>query len=267
MVKLMLTSDTHYGMDGKTHAKHLKFWKRVAKAIKEENVQALLWAGDIASFRQRHFRNSIEMARKYVSIPILLIRGNHDLWCGKDPKERGVEFSSLEEVFTKHKQWMTQNFIHHLEDSPYVIDDVVICGFDGWYATSNPDTNDKYWMPKNVQGQPFVNQYLATKAWKDFQNCLDVDTSPFRKSVLVTHHNPYGFSPLGKCRTVDELLKVGVEYTGHGANLKFLPEIREKFDVLCCGHTHGFKDDTREGIQIYNSGSDYNNPKFLVFEV
>jgi predicted phosphodiesterase len=267
MVKFILISDSHYGLDGKTHAKHLKFWKRVEKAIKDENVQALLWAGDIASFRQRHFYKSLEMARQYVSVPILLVKGNHDFYCGKDPKDRGVEFSSLEEVNDRHKKWMTKFDIHHLEDAPYIVDDVIVCGFDGWYAVPNPGTNCKYWIPKNVQGQPFVSQYLVTKAWRDLQNCLDVDTGSFRKSVLVTHHNPYGFSQLGKVKTVDELMEEGVEYTGHGANIKFLPEIREKFDVMCCGHTHGYKNDCDEGIQIYNCGSDYNKPKFLVFEV
>lgn len=271
MVKMVLISDTHYGMDGKTHTKHMKFWRRLAKEIKEKEIKVLIWAGDLASFRQRHLRRSLEMAREFINIPIVLVRGNHDFWDGEDKQDPGRSggIRSLDKLFDLHRHWFIENNIHHLEDNPFIIEDVIITGFDGWYATHNPGTNDKNWMPKFVKGQPFVQEYLVNKAWRDFDECLKVDTTKFRKSIIVTHHNPYPFAPYPgyKTRPVDDLIADGVEYSGHGANLKFLVEIREKFDIMCCGHTHVYKNDDVEGLQIYNCGSDYNSPKWLIFEV
>jgi predicted phosphodiesterase len=249
-MKLLLTSDTHYGLDGKTHKKHIKFWRKVSKEIKDQDIKALLWAGDIASFRQRHFYKSLQMCREFVDIPVLLVRGNHDLWCGADKKDPDAPMIHLEKLDIQHNKWFDKFDIWHLENGPYIIDNVLICGFDGWYAIPDPATNDKKWMPRFVQGQPFVQEYLVNKAWEYFQNCLKLDTSKFRKSIIVTHHNPYPY--------------MNLEF---GANTKFLLQMKEKFDILCCGHTHAYKNDNEEGIQIYNCGSDYNDPKYLVFEV
>lgn len=267
-MKLALISDTHYGMDGKTHNKHNKFWKKLSKEIEKQDIKVLIWAGDLASFRQRHLRRSLEHCREHIDIPVVLVRGNHDFWDGIDKKDKMSAMRSLDQLFELHKKWFRDNDIHHLENNPFVIDDIIICGFDGWYAVKDPQTNDKHWMPKFIQGQPFVQEYMVSKAWKDLDVCLNTDLSGYRKSILVTHHNPYVYCPYPDyySRTVDEVLKEGIIYTGHGANLKFLPEIRDKFDILCCGHTHVFRDDTYEGIQIYNCGSDYNKPKWLIFE-
>lgn len=263
MIKLMLTSDTHYGMDGKTHSKHSKFWRKVAETIEKEDIKALIWAGDIASFRQRQFRRSLEMAAEHVSIPILLVRGNHDYWNGYDPKEPKMHLKTMEQVMDQHQLWFKQNGIHHLENGPYVIEDVIICGFDGWYGSANPNTNDKKWMPITIYGEKITSQYLVSKAWKDFEKCLEIDTTPYRKSIIVTHHAPYPYDH----SYVDTNMYLGLNYGHHTANFRFLQEMKGKFDILCCGHSHKLRDDYDEGIQIYNCGSDYNAPKAMVFEV
>lgn len=267
-MKVMLTSDTHYGTQGNSASKQRKFWRKVGETIEKEGVKLLIMAGDMASHRQRHLLRTLELVNEYVKCEIVLVRGNHDLWDGEDKKDKAAGTRSLNQIWELHRTWFKHFHIHHLEDGPLVIDDVLICGFDGWYATSNPATNDKHWMPELHEGCPIM-PFLTNRAWKKFEECLDLDTSKYRKSILVTHHNPYPFSPYKdyKPRPVKELLEQGITYTGHGANIRFLPEIAEKFDVLCCGHTHGYKNDTTEGIQIYNSGSDYNNPKFLIFEI
>lgn len=262
-MKLLLTSDTHYGMDGKTHNKHMKFWKKVSKVIQEQDIKALIWAGDVASFRQRHLYRSLEQAREFVDIPILLVRGNHDFWNGVDKKYPEMNPFTMDEIFIQHQEWFKKFNIHHLENGPYIIDDVVICGFDGWYAQVDPGTNDKKWMPMTIQGEAITSQYMVSKAWKDFDECLKIDTSKYRKSIIVTHHNPYPING-GSVKTCIEM---GLNNYGHSGNFKFLLEMKEKFDILCCGHSHQYRNDDEEGIQIYNCGSDYNKPKYLIFEV
>lgn len=258
-MKIMLTSDTHYGVDGKSANKQKKFWKKVGEAIEAEGVKLLILAGDMASTRQRHLLRTLELVNEHVKCEIVVIRGNHDLWDGPDPKDKEAGKRSLNRLWELHRTWFKQHHIHHLEDGPIVIEDVIICGFDGWYGTANPPTNDKHWMPEFHEGCP-VMPFLSNRAWKKFEECLDLDVSPYRKSIIVTHHNPY---PYGKSYAPDAM--------DMGANAQFLPEMREKFDVLCCGHTHQFKDYTDltgdKPFHIYNCGSDYSDPKYIIFDI
>lgn len=248
-MKLILASDTHYGLDGKTHGKHDRFWKKVAKCIAENDVKAFLWAGDLACNTQHQLKRSIEQARKHIKIPIALVRGNHDWWdCpSKQDKHFGRQFHELQVM---HRQLFGANDIYHLEDSPMVVEDVIICGWDGWYGVSNPPTKDERFMFRDVQGCP-MHVFMSNRAWKKFDEVLETDVSKYRAAIAMTHHNLY-------------------TEPGHEnlcANLKFLDMIKAKFDVVCCGHNHQRRDDVEDGLRILNSGSDYNRPEFLLFEV
>lgn len=252
-MKFALSSDIHYGFSGKMESKLRRELRKLRKNIKEQDIKALILAGDIASSRQRQFKRCLELIREYIDIDIVLVRGNHDFWDGEDPKSK-EDFRSLEKLMEWHKLVFKYNNIHHLEDNPLVIDDVLICGFDGWYASTNPNTNDINYIPKIVEGVPMAMPWLSRKAWRDFDKCLALDTKKYRKSIIVTHHN---LTPFGHWSGQDDM----------GGNFKFLDEIKEKFDVLCYGHTHVFNDTIEDGTRILNSGSDYGSPKFLIFEV
>lgn len=253
-MKLALTSDLHYGFSPKTDAKLRKFLSRLKISIEEQDIKALLIAGDSISSKQKQFKRVFEVIREYVNIPVLMIKGNHSFWQAPDPKFRQV-FRNLEPMVKWQAGILKANDIHHLENSPVVLDDVLICGFDGWYAAANPDTNDWKYVPPFVQGAPVTMQYLSNKAWKDFEKCLELDTFKYRKSIIVTHHN---------------LCSIGGHWSGQddmGGNVKFFEEIKGKFDVLCYGHTHRFLDEIKEGVRVLNCGSDYNSPRVLIFEI
>src|SRR5690349_18489925 len=156
-MKFILTSDTHFGFNGKTQAKHVKFWKKIQKEIEEQDVKALIWAGDISSIRLQQIWGSLKQAREYVNIPILLVWGNHDYW-------NDTTLLTFEETKRIHKDYTTKFEIHDLEKEPFIIDDVIICGWGGWYGNGPPPSNDTNYMFNNVQGVP-VHSYMASRAF------------------------------------------------------------------------------------------------------
>lgn len=265
-MKAILTSDLHYGC-APTNANTLeKFFKTVRTAIETEGVDLLILAGDLASHKQRHFRNLLTLAKKYVDkIPIVVVRGNHDFWDDADDKDKDAGFRSYASINQAQIDFMKKVGVHHLEDGPLLIKDVLICGFDGWYNHVDPPTNDKYRMPQMHEGVSLMT-YLSNRAWKMFDECLKLDTEGCRASVIVTHFNPYIFGKGYRSYVPDPKIDAAMS-----ANPKFLDEMRGKFDVLCCGHTHAYKDevDTKgnKPLRILNAGSDYNVPKYILFYV
>lgn len=250
-MKVLLTSDTHYGMDGKTHSKHAKFWRTVQKEIAKHDIRVMVWAGDIAVHRQRQLHRSIEQMREYISIPVVMVRGNHDWWDALDKRDKTAGQRGYYFLEHQHKKLFQRYGLHHLEWGPKVIDDVIFCGWDGWYGLSNPPTNDETYMFRDVEGVQ-MHTFMSNRAWRKFDEVLEIDTEPYRAAVAVTHHNPY---------VVDR------KWEDMCANLKFYDMIKEKFDFFCCGHNHQRKDRVEDGCRVLNSGSDYNNPQYLVFEV
>lgn len=243
-MKVLLTSDTHYGMDGKTHGKHDRFWRDVKKTIKAEDVKALVWAGDLSATKQSQLTRTVQHAREHVDIPILLVRGNHDFW--DYPFNR-----SFGELQNDHRILFEKYNVYHLEWGPTTVEDVVFCGWDGWYGMSNPPTNDSNFMFRDAEGCP-MHVFMSNRAWKQFEDVMSVPVEQYRAAVAVTHFNPY---------CVDR------KWEDMCANLKFYDIVKEKFDVFCCGHNHQRKDRVEDGCRVLNSGSDYNSPKFLTFEV
>lgn len=254
-MKLMLTSDTHYGLTGANEGSHRRFWRKVGEAIENEGVQVLIWAGDIAVHRQRQLRRSIEICREFVKIPIVLVRGNHDFWDHPDKKDRDAGRRSFRQLEELHSKLFAEFDIHHLEKGPYVSGDTVILGWDGWYYLSNPPTKDEVHMFRDVEGCP-MHVFMANRAHKMFEKVLDFDTSTFLNIVAVTHHNPYR-DPSGRIP----------DSTEFGPNPKFLDLIAEKADVLCYGHNHKKMDMMYKGCRLLNSGSDYGYPQYTIFTV
>jgi len=250
-MKIALTSDLHYGYFGNTSNKIARFVKKLAA----EEVDLLIIAGDIATVSQHQFKRCMEEIRAGLTCEIIYVRGNHDFWDRVHKKDPESGTRNLQQIYDYHKAITYPLSITHLDDGPFRYDSgrVEVYGFDGWYAEYNPHTNDASNMPKQHESCP-VPAYLVGKAWKDFGKILDeVKESTAETKILVTHHNIY----------VDP--KYGVN--SHNGILKFYPETKENFDILCCGHTHQHKDYYDDNLRVLNCGSDYNDPKYIIFNV
>ena len=257
-VKFLLTSDTHYGYSPKTHRFHEKFLSELRDVIEEQEIACVIHAGDWSVNKQDQFYRTMKMFRQYIDprIDLVAVRGNHDFWDSTDgykvkSKRQWGQLSRL------HKEWFKELNIHHLEEGNVVIDDVIVCGYDGWYGQATPPTNDKKMIVNNIEGCPAM-VYHSSRAFKELTRVLNTDTSQYAKAICVSHFPTFGGDWKSKNNPNDMMFC---------ANPKYMEPITDKFDVFCVGHSHLHVDRIENNCRLLNAGSDYNQPKFLVFEV
>lgn len=246
MIKLALTSDLHYGFTENTTDILNKFFKQFKKDYKAQGCDALILGGDLATSKQSEFKSILKMVRRYFPTePVLLVRGNHDFW------DADKNYPIFHEMTMAHQKLFNELNIIHLDKQQVVIKDVVITGFDGWYYSINPPTRDQTYMHKTAHGAP-VHSYLENKSFKDISAVLDLDLSEYRKKLCVTHFPSF---------TENE------RYLKLCANPKYHVLLTDKFDALLVGHSHQFVDKIEGNCRILNCGSDYDKPKYLIFEI
>jgi predicted phosphodiesterase len=271
VLKCALISDTHYGYDKNTRRVHERFFE----GLSEENLDVLFWAGDIGSSKPEHVEKSFAMARRYLpNVQIIAVLGNHDLWSGKPyaipPSEDTFSYRSFYTARSKLpitkkplrypylleriNKAALQNGIELLDAGEWWISGkVVVLGMGGWYKECNLaalQTNDYKFLPETIDGAP-THVYLSYKAERDLGKLLDVDPEE-ATVVMLTHFPPFTEHPV---------------YERYCANLKFMDFMTEKADYLLVGHSHKECDFVHNGCRVLNCGSDYNKPKYKLFEI
>ena len=257
-MKVILTTDLHEGFDHKTNRINVKIIHEMAEEIKNDpDIKVMVITGDLASHKQKQFPRILKMLRSKIRIPIVIVRGNHDLWQrikGKYDRNGSwikAKHPEIQTIYDQQKIWMKDQSVHHLEESNFVIDDVVFVGWDGWYHSLFPPTNDEYHMINYTEGIR-TTEWLTKRAEKEFERVIYEDTYKYRKAIAVTHMSPLPSSPA---------------YQGHAANPKFLQHIVSKYDYFLIGHTHQPTDMVLQNCRILNAGSDYNKPQYIIFKV
>lgn len=238
-MKIILTSDLHFGLDHRTGNKHARFWSKVAA----EDPDVLCIAGDIASHKQDQVEKCFKHIRRWLpTVPIFVVWGNHDFW------GTGKNFPDLVRDRMKFNQGER---IRHLNGD--FVDIVVknkkvrLCGFDGWYADPNPPTNDKIRIPGGEESF----QILKDKAKVDYEKVMRIDTKSVEYALCMTHFPPFAER----------------EYHSLCANQYYFQPLTEKFDYLFVGHSHQDNDFVVNGCRVLNAGSDYNKPKYKVVKL
>lgn len=243
-MKLILTSDTHFGFNHKTQSKHLRFLKLLAA----EKPDVVVHAGDWTSHSQKQFRRTLQMFREHLSCPIVAVRGNHDFWQSPDLNQ---SFTPTERIMEIHNEWFEEFGIHHVSKGSFPVGDWTIYGFDGWYATVSPPTNDQAWMPL-MTGQYPTMEWFRNKAQDDIHRLIDCKGEGKAKKICVTHFPTY---------TEDQ------RYAQFCANLNYLEVLTDHFEILLFGHSHRACDWVFRDTRIVNCGSDYNIPLYKVLEI
>lgn len=253
MGNYILTTDTHYGIDGdKTRKNHEKYLNKMAEAIKENNCLAVIHAGDWITHRQEQLEKTFELFRSKIEIPIFTVFGNHDFWNERTKNRNKFNFLTYEQICQKQIELLKKYNITHVGDTPTVFNDILFMGMNGWYNNPNPPTNDLNFMSQTIDGKP-THDYLAQKAYNDLNKVLmTVDSFTATKKVFLTH-----FPPLAEKE--EDLL-----YSG---NPRFLEEIKSSFDILIYGHTHEPVDKQDENLRILNAGAKYNFPDFKIISL
>lgn len=184
-------------------------------------------------------------------------------WNNKNPRYN--KKISYEHMKVTQREWFEEFNMHYLQDGEFIYkDEAIFYGYDGWYKTIPPPSNDKNWMPPYAKMCP-IDQYLSYRANKTLDNILlsaegMKRVKPHLKTICATHHSltPYR----GGHDTMN----------GDPRHLDFLSE---NFDYVFNGHSHQEVDLMHEytyGNKVYscrviNVGSDYDKPKYKIIEI
>ncbi len=237
-MRILIIGDTHYGITSPG---------RLDKFYFEEctgHFDIIVHVGDWACSDQSEIEAGVRQIRNWFpKTPILTVRGNHDFW-SQNPH-------NLHDLDKFHAKIFEHYKIHHLQNNPFILKDVLFVGFDGWYGNPDPPTNDDRWIHSDIPH----NVYLADKAANECQKVLSETMNAKDKTIIATTH----FPPLeSDCFPGD---------TSMIANPKWLDFLTENSNYLLCGHTHCFQDVTINGCRIINNGSDYGTPRKFILTI
>ena len=173
--------------------------------------------------------------------------------------------TSYEEMKSTQREWFEELKIHYLQDNPfYFKDEAIFYGYDGWYLNLPPPSNDKNWMPPTAKQCP-IDQYLSYRANKS----LD--------AILVSAEEAKKLNPNIKtlCATHHSLTSYRGGFDTMGGNPRHLDFLSENMDYVLNGHSHQEVDQVHEYLsgntihscRIINAGSDYDKPKYKIFDI
>lgn len=248
-MKVAITTDTHYGFMGdRTRKRHKLFLEKLQKAMADEDVKILIHTGDWITHRHEQLEKTFAQFRDYISCPILTVFGNHDFWNEK----RKNKMISWENLLRSQAESLAKYNITHVGVNPVVIEGYLFAGFNGWYKSHNPPSNDLNCMPHSIEGKP-THAYLSDKAYSDLNQLIySLDNFKYQKAVCLTHFPPF----------VDN-----EHYAEMCANPRYLEVIKEHFQVLVVGHSHQTQDFMDESLRILNAGAEYNEPRFIIVDI
>lgn len=253
-MKCLLISDTHRGFTQNTSIIHRKWARKVLSSLEYD---ILILAGDLATSKKDQLRISLRFFREVAGRrPIILARGNHDFW-DKDM----LNLVALDKL---HNKWMIESDIVNLDSGSLVTfivegTETSFLGWDGWYSLP-PNSNDSLHMPREVLNET-TGIYIPTDEWMRrradeafFSALTNAETHKARggKVVAVTHF------PIVPYLTPEE-------WSG---NPRYFQLLAPHVDVLCFGHSHKRVDGlVIDGVRLYNCGSDYDKPNYVLFEI
>ncbi len=247
-MKILETSDNHHFFSWDTEYILEKFWAKVAK----ENPELIIIAGDEVSSSTTQLKPYFKLVRGFVpNTPIAWVSGNHNWWLGPDIQHWSIKRirQYCNAVCNRFNVWnLNDKTRDYIVATPNKI--IGIYGFDGWYAISDPMTNDKSHMGRDAY---YKMTQLPNLAYKEAQDTIDrCLKNNYDFNICVTHFAPF---------TDDE------SYRDMCANFSLLDELSEHFDMVFVGHSHQKCDFIHNGCQWINSGSDYDNPKYIIVEI
>jgi hypothetical protein len=148
-----------------------------------------------------------------------------------------------------HSKWYKESNIIDLNETPYHLEVISFKGHDGWYGLTDTGTRDSARIPKDITMADLSRKaHLALERNLDLINNLDE-----QKIVYITHMPAFTENPM---------------YTKYCAASSHLDAITQAANIYCVGHSHqraeGF---TINNCRVYNCGSDYDDPRWVEFEV
>ncbi len=233
-MKIVLTSDTHAGFSAITDRKHTQ---KFLPSIAREKPDVVIHAGDWGTNQPKHVERTFRQFREALGdIPVVGVLGNHDYWdCKK-------EFRSFADLHHKIQEWAKAYKITLLDGDSTHINNIGIFGFMGWYGSTPLGSNDRF----NITNWVDTDIYLRENARENYKKALQSTAQ-----ICVTHFPPYSIDP---------------RWAGFCANQMYLDPLCSHFTFLFCGHSHQNEIFFRNGCEVVNCGSDYDQPRYKIIE-
>jgi predicted MPP superfamily phosphohydrolase len=243
-LRIAQTSDTHLGItDGN---KLRKMFRRMAS----EKPDLVVHCGDYngGKLGSKAVRSTLGFLREQMpDTPVISVVGNHDYWVPE--RTLGAFLANLQAVKAAFHEFR----VHFLDaQGPYFQGGISFAGHTGWYHHLPPPTNDRNWMPRDIEGvSPDI--WLAHRAWRELEAHLQhPGLSPEGPDVLVTHF------PV--IRPEEPEAQRGFDlYSGNPIIAHLLPGTR----YFLNGHAHQL----HKGPLQWECGSDYNKPTYQIIEI
>ena len=214
------------------------------------HCDVLVVSGDMASTNPHEAELFFKIARRNNPyLPIVFVRGNHDVWA------HTPDFRSISDIFLFQEKFCKKYKIHDLEfNGELVINDVSFVGYMGWYASRNNDTKDYERIPRQNSLGADTFSFFKKLEGDSLDKIADMELSG-KKKVCVTHFN----------------LLPNKGYENLSGNPRFFELfLKDKFDLVIMGHSHKKMDKVIDGCRVVNAGADYSeNPGnfFKVIEI
>ena len=269
LLRIGLGSDWHIG------ACSQKDIRRCLLEMEGRHPDILVLPGDFNGgvYGAKAVRTIIKTTREvFPTIPILTTLGNHDHWVrgrkikwGEPDGYKLVSISDFPfrtpgaEAFHRNYAEIVKTFkefgVHFLDEDGLWrhknYPGIVIAGHTLWYGNQHPPTNDRRYLPKNLDGD--TNAYLYKKGITSIEGQLDKLTDADKVRIFVSHF-PVMY-PKGRTE-MDEAMG-GPERIGTMLWQNF------NFRYFLNGHAHQHW----EHFPRFESGSDYGKPNGIIVSV
>ena len=248
-MKILVTTDWHYGFSEKANEKIISMLGEISK----KDFDIFVHCGDVGSHNPNFIKDAIGFLCENVKddIPKLFVLGNHDFWSvGRIPHQEIIDAHDF--IFNGFKK----RNVHYLHEHEYEDDKIRVFGCDGWYGSSNPDTNDYQHMTMEFGypgGLHSFYRYSRLVKWfaENAGKMLFIDSKKI--NIFVTHFGLFKEDPNFKPNL--------------SGDVNFANYIKIKnFDFVFYGHSHKPADFMINNIHVINVGSDYENPKYMIVE-
>lgn len=260
-MKLLHLSDIHMNHSHNS----VKIWRKFLRnKIKKESFDIVVVVGDIASIKQKDLNTFFQLLREFIpNKKVYWVKGNHDFYDKKSWFHGSYNYNlrqhnprtrkwTYDKILDYHKDLCKKYNLIHLDGSFEELNkDIVLFGFDGWYAYE-PQTNDYLMIPDNLRD----NVILRNKAHNDLNNVLNTLEKYYKDEnvikICMTHFPPYTFDQ---------------NYRHMIANENYLKFICEEFDYFLLGHSHKDEDWHFKDCRIINTGCDYDKPQAKIIDI
>lgn len=273
-MRLAYTSDLHYPI---TDAQTIQ--AMIAQLIKDE-PDVIVIGGDVGEslHAPEMFRICLKLFRDQFEVPILVLAGNHDLWCGPNtdydakslfeeelPKmceEIGCVW--LEDTLFTHGKLAIVGTYAHYDFSARELSGVAVFPVEFYETNGHKIINDARFMKGITSNVDFSNEIGAA-----FKNrLLEVQQDDSISEIIVCSHVPLTEEQMTR-RPHDFNWAIATAFFGNFSHVKTLRKCT-KISHILSGHSHrnaeGIFQQLNSSAYAITLGADYRAPAYRIIE-